>query len=63
MEQWLNNAMCNAPEQIRQQKLSTLGLLSVALIRYSSFSHLVGVARETLNSKEEYTKMCNDFRK
>lgn len=55
--------MCNAPEQIRRQKLSSVGLLSVALIRYSSFSHLVGVARETLNSKEEYTKMCNDFRK
>lgn len=61
MEQWLDNAMCNAPEQIRRQKLSSVRLLSVALIRYASFSHLAAVARETLNSKDEYSKMCRDF--
>lgn len=58
---WLQEAMRHIPEPMLNLKLTVARLLSNALQRYTSYSHILKAAKEIFADKEIMIQMHQEF--
>jgi len=61
LENWLRNALSNAPDKIKESKLLIISTFSMTLRRYTSLNHLVQTVRNSLQNESILIQMLNDI--
>jgi regulatory factor X 1/2/3 len=61
VDNWLRNALTNAPERIRKTKILIISTFSMTLRRYTSLNHLVQTVRNSLQNENILKQMLNDI--
>ena len=63
IENWLLNALVNAPCEIKEALLLIMNKFSMCLKRYTSLNHLVQTVRNSLQNETIFMQMLNDISK